>query len=121
MTMAVETPSAVIDRVSLVLDAFDGPGRLNLAQIVRRTGLPRSSAHRMLERLVHCAGCAATDAITSWGCGWSNSAHWPCTRTGYTARRCPCCMICTARRGWWYIWQSSTAPTWSTWRRSATG
>src|SRR6476619_961930 len=52
MTTPVETPSAVIDRVSLVLDAFDGPGRLNLAQIVRRTGLPRSSAHRMLERLV---------------------------------------------------------------------
>ena len=45
-------PSAVIDRVSLVLDAFDGPGQLTLAQIVRRTGLPRSSAHRMLERLV---------------------------------------------------------------------
>jgi DNA-binding IclR family transcriptional regulator len=56
MTMVVEkageTPSAVIDRISLVLDAFDGPGRLTLAQIVRRTGLPRSSAHRMLERLV---------------------------------------------------------------------
>ena len=49
---ATETPSAVIDRISLVLDAFDGPGRLTLAQIVRRTGLPRSSAHRMLERLV---------------------------------------------------------------------
>lgn len=46
------TPSAVIDRISLVLDAFEGPGRLTLAQIVRRTGLPRSSAHRMLERLV---------------------------------------------------------------------
>ncbi|OMB93535.1 IclR family transcriptional regulator [Mycobacterium colombiense] len=45
-------PTAVIDRISLVLDAFDGPGRLTLAQIVRRTGLPRSSAHRMLERLV---------------------------------------------------------------------
>ncbi|MBF6067892.1 IclR family transcriptional regulator [Nocardia farcinica] len=45
-------PSAVLDRVSLVLDAFDGPGRLTLAQIVRRTGLPRSSAHRMLDRLV---------------------------------------------------------------------
>src|SRR4029079_479963 len=55
MTVTVESatpPSAVIDRVSLVLDAFDGPGRLTLAQIVRRTGLPRSSAHRMLERLV---------------------------------------------------------------------
>lgn len=47
-----ETPSAVIDRISLVLDAFDGPGTLTLAQLVRRTGLPRSSAHRMLERLV---------------------------------------------------------------------
>lgn len=56
MTTAVEkageTPSAVIDRISLVLDSFDGPGRLTLAQVVRRTGLPRSSAHRMLERLV---------------------------------------------------------------------
>ncbi|MDJ0394863.1 IclR family transcriptional regulator [Rhodococcus sp. G-MC3] len=50
--VAATTPSAVLDRVSLVLDAFDGPGRLTLAQIVRRTGLPRSSAHRMLERLV---------------------------------------------------------------------
>jgi DNA-binding IclR family transcriptional regulator len=50
--MSVETPSNVIDRVSLVVDAFDGPGRLTLAQIVRRTGLPRSSAHRMLDRLV---------------------------------------------------------------------
>ena len=54
MTATTEsaTPSAVIDRISLVLDAFEGPGRLTLAQIVRRTGLPRSSAHRMLERLV---------------------------------------------------------------------
>ncbi|WP_410872658.1 IclR family transcriptional regulator [Nocardia sp. A7] len=46
------TPSAILDRASLLLDAFDGPGRLTLAQIVRRTGLPRSSAHRMLDRLV---------------------------------------------------------------------
>src|ERR1700760_1600806 len=52
MTVESTTPTAVIDRVSLVLDAFDGPGRLTLAQVVRRTGLPRSSAHRMLERLV---------------------------------------------------------------------
>ncbi|HZQ31958.1 MAG TPA: IclR family transcriptional regulator [Mycobacterium sp.] len=46
------TPTAVIDRISVVLDAFDGPGRLTLSQVVRRTGLPRSSAHRMLEQLV---------------------------------------------------------------------
>lgn len=51
-TAEPSTPTAVIDRISLVLDAFDGPGRLTLAQLVRRTGLPRSSAHRMLERLV---------------------------------------------------------------------
>jgi DNA-binding IclR family transcriptional regulator len=51
-TLEPATPSAVIDRISLVLDAFDGPGRLTLAQLVRRTGLPRSSAHRMLDRLV---------------------------------------------------------------------
>jgi len=51
-TVETTTPSAVIDRISLVLDAFDGPGRLTLAQVVRRTGLPRSSAHRMLDRLV---------------------------------------------------------------------
>ncbi|MEE3066044.1 MAG: IclR family transcriptional regulator [Actinomycetota bacterium] len=51
-TAESSTPTAVIDRISLVLDAFDGPGRLTLAQLVRRTGLPRSSAHRMLERLV---------------------------------------------------------------------
>src|SRR5246127_4817475 len=55
-TVETATPSAVIDRISLVLDAFDGPGRLTLAQLVRRTGLPRSSAHRMLERLLQLRG-----------------------------------------------------------------
>ncbi|NMO01653.1 IclR family transcriptional regulator [Gordonia sp. TBRC 11910] len=53
MTAALDsTPSAVLDRASLVLDAFDGHAHLTLAEIVRRTGLPRSSAHRILERLV---------------------------------------------------------------------
>ncbi len=45
-------PSAVLDRFSLILDAFEGRDGLSLAEIVLRTGLPRSSAHRMLERLV---------------------------------------------------------------------
>lgn len=56
MTMAVvkdsDTPTAAIDRMSLVLDAFDGAGPLTMVQIVHRTGLPRSSVHRMLDRLV---------------------------------------------------------------------
>ncbi|GGK36942.1 IclR family transcriptional regulator [Nocardia camponoti] len=46
------TPSAGLERAALLIDAFDGPGRLTLADIVRRTGLPRSSAHRMLDQLV---------------------------------------------------------------------
>ncbi|NLU83265.1 IclR family transcriptional regulator [Rhodococcus sp. HNM0569] len=48
----VSAPTAVLERVSSVLDAFDGPGRLTLSDVVRRTGLPRSSAHRMLDQLV---------------------------------------------------------------------
>ncbi|TSD49596.1 helix-turn-helix domain-containing protein [Rhodococcus sp. KBS0724] len=51
-TIDRSTPSAFLDRVSLLLDTFDGSANLTLAQIVRRTGLPRSSAHRMLEHLV---------------------------------------------------------------------
>jgi DNA-binding IclR family transcriptional regulator len=51
-TAEVATPSAVIDRVSLVLDTFGDAGRLTLAQIARRTGLPRTSVHRMLDQLV---------------------------------------------------------------------
>lgn len=47
-----QAPSATLDRLSLVLDAFEGRSSLSLAEIVIRTGLPRSSAHRMLDRLV---------------------------------------------------------------------
>ncbi|MFB7860319.1 IclR family transcriptional regulator [Rhodococcus qingshengii] len=45
-------PVAVLDRLSIILDAFKGSGRLTLSQVTRRTGLPRSSVHRMLEQLV---------------------------------------------------------------------
>ncbi len=62
-------PTAILERVSLVLDTFDGPGRLTLAQVVKRTGLPRSSAHRILERLVDMRCCDARVATTSWGRG----------------------------------------------------
>lgn len=51
-TPHTDPPTGGLDRAALLLDAFDGPGRLNLAQVVRRTGLSRSSAHRMLEQLV---------------------------------------------------------------------
>ncbi|MFC7447767.1 IclR family transcriptional regulator [Rhodococcus daqingensis] len=47
-----ESVTSTLQRASLVLDVFDGGRRLNLTQIVLRTGLPRSSVHRILERLV---------------------------------------------------------------------
>ncbi|WP_280400385.1 IclR family transcriptional regulator [Nocardia carnea] len=51
-TGTAATPSAILDRISLVLEAFNGQESLGLSEIVLRTGLPRSSAHRMLDRLV---------------------------------------------------------------------
>ena len=45
-------PVGGIDRADLILKAFDGLGQLTLSQISRRTGVPRSSVHRMLDRLV---------------------------------------------------------------------
>ncbi|MCV7177804.1 IclR family transcriptional regulator [Mycolicibacterium sphagni] len=47
-----ECAASGIDRADLILTAFDGPSELTLSQIARRTGVPRSSAHRMLEKLV---------------------------------------------------------------------
>jgi DNA-binding IclR family transcriptional regulator len=42
----------MIDRVAQILDAFNGPASLTVAQVVLQTGVPRSSAHRILEHLV---------------------------------------------------------------------
>ncbi|WKG05905.1 IclR family transcriptional regulator [Mycolicibacterium sp. HK-90] len=47
---------SMVDRVALILNAFDEPGKhLRLDQIVSRTELPRSSTHRILKQL-HSAG-----------------------------------------------------------------
>ncbi|TDC71722.1 IclR family transcriptional regulator [Actinomadura sp. GC306] len=46
------TPVSMIERVVRVLDTFDGATRLSLAEVAQRSGLPRSSAHRILDRLV---------------------------------------------------------------------
>ncbi|MBQ7803095.1 IclR family transcriptional regulator [Rhodococcus sp. (in: high G+C Gram-positive bacteria)] len=44
-------PVSVVGRVSLVLEAFNAAGPLTLAQVTKKTGIPRSSAHRLLEQL----------------------------------------------------------------------
>ncbi len=55
-------PSSMLDRFTVIIDCFDGgAGLLTLDEIAGRTGLPRSSAHRILDQLVrlewltHCA------------------------------------------------------------------
>lgn len=47
-----QTPTAMIDRVASLLEAFVGQQPMALADIARRSHLPRSSAHRILQRLV---------------------------------------------------------------------
>lgn len=43
----------MVERMTLVLDAFDvGTPRLTLQELTERTGLPRSTTHRILEQLV---------------------------------------------------------------------
>ncbi|MBB5781559.1 IclR family transcriptional regulator [Nonomuraea jabiensis] len=46
------SPNTMIDRVASLLQVFDGYPRRTLAQIARQADLPRSSAHRILQRLV---------------------------------------------------------------------
>ncbi|MBU3064294.1 IclR family transcriptional regulator [Nocardia sp. NEAU-G5] len=46
-------PPSMIERVSLIMDCFDRPHtRRALEQIAQQTGLPRSTAYRILEQLV---------------------------------------------------------------------
>jgi DNA-binding IclR family transcriptional regulator len=48
-----EIPVSMVERMTLILDAFDGPGsHLILEEVARRTHLPRSTAHRILDQLV---------------------------------------------------------------------
>ncbi|MDL4819707.1 IclR family transcriptional regulator [Actinomadura opuntiae] len=48
-----DAPPSMIERMTLILDAFTGPSaRLTLEDVARRTGLPRSTAHRILDQLV---------------------------------------------------------------------
>lgn len=51
-----DTAVSMVDRVALILNTFDEPGKhLRLDQIASRTELPRSSVHRILKQL-HKAG-----------------------------------------------------------------
>ena len=46
-------PPSMVERMTLILDAFEGrSARLTLEEVARRTHLPRSTAHRILDQLV---------------------------------------------------------------------
>ncbi|MDP9820838.1 DNA-binding IclR family transcriptional regulator [Nocardioides massiliensis] len=50
---AAGVPPSMVDRMTRILDAFDSTHqRLPLEEVVRRCGLPRSTTHRILTRLV---------------------------------------------------------------------
>lgn len=52
-TSSRELPPSMVERMTLILDAFDGRNaRLTLEEVARRTHLPRSTAHRILDQLV---------------------------------------------------------------------
>ena len=48
-----EHPLSLLEKAALVLDAFEGSApRLTLTEVIQRSGLPRSSVHRILDQLV---------------------------------------------------------------------
>jgi len=48
-----DPPPSMVERMTLILDAFTGRSvRLTLEDVARHTGLPRSTAHRILDQLV---------------------------------------------------------------------
>ncbi|MFC7495768.1 MULTISPECIES: IclR family transcriptional regulator [unclassified Nocardioides] len=48
-----QLPPSMVERMTLILDAFDSSTtRLTLEQVARATGLPRSTAHRILDQLL---------------------------------------------------------------------
>ncbi|MFE3542932.1 IclR family transcriptional regulator [Nocardia sp. NPDC059177] len=47
------TPVSMIERMTLILDTFDGPAPMRtLVDVAERTGLPRSSVHRIIDQMI---------------------------------------------------------------------
>ncbi|MGY0498952.1 IclR family transcriptional regulator [Nocardia sp. FBN12] len=47
------TPVSMIERMTLIMDTFDGPAPVRtLLDVAERTGLPRSSVHRIIDQMI---------------------------------------------------------------------
>jgi len=79
MTAALSdiAPSSMLDRFTAIIDSFDDTGvGLTLDQIAGRTGLPRSTTHRILDQLVRLRWLTHTGRgyrlgarASAWGAG----------------------------------------------------
>ena len=59
--LARQIPVSMIERMTLILDAFDAATpTLTLLEIVERTGLPRSTVHRILDQMIRLRWLAHT-------------------------------------------------------------
>ncbi|MFW0786996.1 IclR family transcriptional regulator [Gordonia sp. CPCC 206044] len=55
VTVQSTLPLSMVERMTLIMEAFDRPlARLTLDEVTQHTGLPRSTAHRILDQLVQC-------------------------------------------------------------------
>lgn len=59
---------SMVERISMIMDTFALPmSRLSLDEVTRRSNLPRSTAHRILEQLVRCGWVAHVGNLYSLG------------------------------------------------------
>jgi DNA-binding IclR family transcriptional regulator len=57
-----EVPASMVERMTAIMDAFDDPTlALTLEEIVARTGLPRSTTHRILDQLAQLGWVVRSD------------------------------------------------------------
>ncbi|MFI0446556.1 IclR family transcriptional regulator [Actinomadura sp. 6N118] len=82
---AAPRPPSMVERMTLIMDCFEGSNaRLLLEEIARRTGLPRSTAHRILEQLVRLQWVEHTRA--GYGLG-RRVARWGARESGHSDLR----------------------------------
>lgn len=92
MAMALRTadevatkPPSMVERMTVILECFEGShSRLLLEEVSRRTGLPRSTAHRILEQLLELQWVEHTRSGYQLG---RRVKNWGARESGHSALR----------------------------------